>query len=509
MNVAHGLVAALTLGLALAPLPARAEAASEIERLEEAVARHPGDADLVWALATRLAEADRKSDAVALLAVYVERWPERRSDSELTLGRWLYDLGRDGEALRHLERAVARDGASGAAHFHLALALKRLGRHDEADAHFQRAERAESELRAEALIMRALMCLESGDEAKGVALLRQTIDLDPTSELAQSARLILGDAATPPPPRIRVEAFSGVSYDSNVVLDSGTYVPGLSRDRDDGRYDWGAAITADALRGDAGAVSVGYRYDGSRHFELYEYDTQSHLGFVSGRWRAAGPAMLRLDGLFRYATLGDDPYLSNATLRPNLYVTLGPRAGVLHLFAEGQWLEYEDAPLVPSLERDGWSYGAGLEHAVSLPHWRGAWALLGVDFARLDTDGRVDALGFDSAYDHDRWRGMLRLHLPLWWELRSDVLAAFGTERYPNKNLIDFLSDSLGGGGFDPATASRRCDLVSDLMIRLTRPITRFADAELSYRFFDRSSNVDLYTYDRSVVSFSVRVHPF
>ena len=159
--------------LAFALLPARVDALSEIERLETAVREHRDDADLVWALAQRLAESDRLPEAVERLGGYIERWPDRRPDAELTLGRWLYDLGRDEEAVGHLERAVARLPVSGVARFHLGLALSRLGRHEEAESQFRVTEDLEPELRSESLLLRALMLLDVVDDAGGEALLRE------------------------------------------------------------------------------------------------------------------------------------------------------------------------------------------------------------------------------------------------------------------------------------------------------------------------------------------------
>ncbi|MEE8476712.1 MAG: tetratricopeptide repeat protein [Myxococcota bacterium] len=491
----------ILVAVALPLLRAPAHATSKTERLEAAVAAYPDDPELAWALAHRLAEDDRMPEAVGLLEAHLERWPDRRPDADLTLGRWLYDLGRDEAAVRHLERAVARNPVSGAARFHLALALKRLGRHEQAGAHFRFAENLVPELRSEALLLRALMRLETGDVAGGESLLRDSTHLDPTGEPAESARLVLGESAPLRPPRIQLEAWSGAAYDSNVILEGRTV--SLAPDRDDVRFDWGTAITAHPLSTDSGGVSLGYRYDRADHAKLDEFDTQSHLAFVSGRWRASRATTLRLDGFFRYSSLDDDPYLLVSRLSPSLFVALGPRAGVTRLFLEGLWLAYDDSPFVTSLERDGWSYGGGFEHTIPLPRWRGAWAQVGASFLRMDTEGGVDSLGFDSAYDHDRWRAALHFGLPLWWRLRSDLFVSVGHERYANKNLIDFLN----GGGIDPATASRRRDFVSELGVRLIRPIARFADIEISYRYRDRSSNVAFYDYDRSTVGLLLRLH--
>jgi tetratricopeptide (TPR) repeat protein len=502
-------MARLALAIALPCLtaatpPVRAAPSTQIERLEAVASRHPEDPDVAWALARRLAERGQSARAVEVLESYVARWPDRRSDAHLTLGRWLYDLGRDADAVRALENAVARDPGSGAARLHLSLALWRLGRHREAASQLQLAERLEPELRGQALLLRGMILLESGDEAGAESALRAAIDLDPEGDPGRSARLILGPEAEQPPRRIRLEAYSSVAYDSNVVLDGGTGAAGLARDRDDAVFQWGTAVIAQPVLTERGAVSVGYRYEQSAHLELSEYDTQKHLALASGRWRIGSRASVRLDGLFEHASLDEDPYALQATLRPHLFLSFGQRAGVLRLFAEGVWHAYEDEPIADSLERDGWSYGGGLEHAIPIPRWRDAWASLGASFSRLDTDGTVDALGFDSAYDHDRWRGLVRFRLPLAWGFRSNLLFSLGYERYENRNLIDFLTKIVSGA---PATAVRREDLVSDLSIGLVRRLGRYVDAEVAYRYLNRSSNVALYDYDRSQVRFAMRVY--
>ena len=76
-----------------------------------------------------------------------------------------------------------------------------------------------------------------------------------------------------------------------------------------------------------------------------------------------------------------------------------------------------------------------------------------------------------------RWRGLLRLGVPLAWRLRSDLVLSYARERYDNRNVVDFLTGVVGGGSLDPGDARRRRDGVVELWVRLVRPVTRFADA--------------------------------
>lgn len=500
--------AGIAVAIACTAPPAAGQAADGLSRLEAAVAAHPDDPDLRLALVRALDEAGREAEALAALERLAARWPEHRPDVALALGIRLYEAGRDAEALSWLERALARDPSSGPARLYLGLALKRSGRLAEAEAAFERAGEATPELRDETALLRGLLRLELGDESGGEGLLRRAIALDPGGEPARSARLVLGERARPGPARLELEAVGGVEYDSNVVLDSGSDLPGLGGRREDARFSWAAALTTRPVIRERWQLAAGYRYDQSVHLDLHDYDTRAHTGFVSSGLDAGRRLLLQLDGLVGYAELGGDPYLLRGLLRPGLRLAVGPRAGALRLYAEGEALDYREHAPLPSLRRDAWSYGAGLEHAVALPWREGAFAALGAGYRRHDAADGTDLLGFEEAYDHHRVQGTLRLAAPLGFGFASDLWLGLGHERYDHRNVIDYLGGVLGGGSLDPAEARHRRDLVADLWIRLTRPLTSFSAAEISWRFSDRDSNVALYAYDRHVVGVALRVQP-
>ena len=100
----------LAFGFGVAPAHAQ-ESSPELERLAQAVASHPEDPDLLFALAQRLTAHARDADAVEQLRTLTARWPAHRPEAWLLLGRLLYELGRAEEAVPPLERAVrARPG---------------------------------------------------------------------------------------------------------------------------------------------------------------------------------------------------------------------------------------------------------------------------------------------------------------------------------------------------------------------------------------------------------------
>ena len=83
-------------------------------------------------------DGGRYDDAVATAQQVVAAYP-LRADGYLVLGRALSTLGRDGEALDPLRKAVYLDPAAGHAHFVLASSLARLGQHAAAAAAYRAA----------------------------------------------------------------------------------------------------------------------------------------------------------------------------------------------------------------------------------------------------------------------------------------------------------------------------------------------------------------------------------
>lgn len=472
-------------------------------RLETAVQEHPDDPDLSWALARALAEEGELDAAAARLAAHLERWPQRPPEGWLLLGRWLEELGRDSDALAAFEQAVARDATSGAACLHAGLAASRLGRHEAAEAHFQRALRVDPSLAAEARLLAGLERLELGDEEGARQLLGDVMLHHRESDAARAARLVLeGAPGLRRLPLVSLDAYGGVQFDSNVTLESGVDFPGVSVDQDDVRFLSGVGFSVRPVRGERLGLELGARYDRSYHLELSDYDTQRVLGIAGGHYRLGSRVGLRLDGWFGYTTLADDPYLLEGALRPSLLVGLGGPAGTLRFHADGQRLDYGEGPLFESLDRDGWSYGGGFDHIVPLVWREGGWASWGSVYARRDTEAGRDLLGFGGAYDHHRVGALARLHVPVLWKVDADARAAFDAELYDNRNVVDALTDG-GVGRPDPR---RRRDELWSLALALTRPVGRFTELEVAWGYTDRISNVDLYAYDRHVVGLTVRV---
>jgi tetratricopeptide (TPR) repeat protein len=488
-------------------VPAASAADDPVGReLARAVEAHPEDPDLRFALAAQLEATGDLDGAVVHFARLAEAFPERRPDVWLRLGRLLSALGRDAEAVPALERAIAADEETGAAHLHLGLALRRLGRHEEATLHFARAGEVEPELLPEAALLQALSRIDLGDERGAVPYLKRAVEVDPTGEAARSAQLLLhtGTAARERPPYFHFEWFGGYETDTNVTLDGSADIPNVSDQRNDARAVWGATLLLRPLHRKRVGLAFGVRYDQAEQEELSAFDVRRELAFASLRVTPHERVSLRLDGLATRTRLDHRRYQRTRSLRPSLLFALSERLGVTRMFASLEEVSYPEDPSLSNLDRDGWALGGGFDHFVPIPVLAGTWLSLGADFRRYDTDSERDPLlGFASPYDHDRWRASttLRSQLPLGFE--GEASFSWSQERYEHRSLLDALTDG-GVGTLDPST---RLDHVLEGRFSLVRPVTRYAGVELRVQQIERTSNVDIYQYDRRIVGVYVKLH--
>jgi tetratricopeptide (TPR) repeat protein len=493
-------IASLLLLAAAAPLPLRAD---EIASLRAAVDRHPEDRDLSWALARSLADAEREEEALAVLEGLVARWPDDAA-AQLRLGTLLEGQGRHREARAHLVRAVSLDGGSGPARMMLGVALGRLGRSEEADRQLVLAAELEPRLRSESLLLRGIARIERGELEVGRQLLEEAIELDPLSDIADAARLLLASEPEDRNPRLRIQAYAGIDYDSNVTLDNGS-TPGVSSDRDDGAGVWGTLISGDVWVGEEHTLTVGARYHERDDFTLDAYDERSVVGFLTGQ-RRFGRYALRASGVGSYLMLGDEPYLTQAKLEPDLLIQVGERLGVLQIAPNVEGHFYEDDPTFPSLERDAISFGVALRQFAPIPGYEGARGSWGFLYDRFITASERDALDFEGDYDRNAYGGRVEVDVPLFWRVEAELSLGVTGEIYDHDNLIDYLSQLAADG---VAHARRRRDVLLESGIGLTRPIFEHVDLELRWRFQDRVSNTQVYDYDRHVVGALIRVRSF
>jgi tetratricopeptide (TPR) repeat protein len=500
--LAPALIVLLATRGAAAPAPA-APSAADLARIDAAAAEHGVDPDLAWTSAIAHVRAGDPS-GVERLTDFQTRWPGLRPDEDLEIGKALADSGRDGEALAAFDRALAVDPRSSLAELYRALALRRLGRSDEAEAGLQRVAMLSPELAPETLLLLGISRMKSGDSQSAARLLHTAIELDPAGDTARRAQMLLPQPLMGSTTRwVSLMARSGVEYDSNVTLDSGLPIAGTGGGHADASSVFGAGLVVSPIRSERVDLSLGYRFDGSLHMDLNDYDLQNHLAYVSLLLRQSNRLAWRFDGVYNRSWFGEHDYGEAMLARPNLFLSFGERLGVTHFYADVSHQSYFQKPALTSLDRDGNLYGAGIEQTFAVPGWRPALLTLGARGSRFQSEATKDVLGFMGAYDNTRWEGNVLLRAPLVWNVQGILGLSLAYEHYDHANVLDFLTDNGHG---DPTPTPRR-DWVADVGVTLIRPVYRHVDAEIGWHFTRRDSNVDLYNYDRHLVGLYFTVH--
>lgn len=380
--------------------------ARALARIEAAVAAHPDDPALAFALARQLGRAGQAGRAADETRRLLARWPEHRPRARLEIARVLLDHGGAAAARRLLDEEIRHVPDSGTAHFYRGMAMRAIGEPEGADRALQAAARLEPGLRSETLLVRALALFDLGREGEAVSLLQELLRIDPTSETAVRARLLLRDREMAQGhQRLRANALAGFEWDDNVTLE-GSESETLASDREDVRGVFGAGLSGQPWLGERGGLLVGLRYDQTHHHDLNDFDMLQYALFVSLSLQPSEALGKRLALRFDasgYDTLQDlDRALTGASLRQNLLYSFGPRAGVLRAFSVFELAEFHGSPLFDAWERDSLSGGLGLEHILPLPP-RGASFALSGSWLRSVTEARPDGTsdGFDGDFDHE------------------------------------------------------------------------------------------------------------
>ncbi len=150
MSGLRQIAAALLVGLLGAASPlhgARDVTSQDVERFRAAVAEHPEDPNLAWALAMALRATGSKGEAIAAFREIGERFPARRARAYFEMARIYYDNAWYDRALELFEMVIDLDPMHASARLHRGLCLKELDRPKEAEQELRVVERMEPRLR--------------------------------------------------------------------------------------------------------------------------------------------------------------------------------------------------------------------------------------------------------------------------------------------------------------------------------------------------------------------------
>ena len=286
-----------------------------MERFDAAVAADARDPLALYYRGVTRGRLGDLEGAIADLEASLRERPDLPRAS-LELGAALLRAGRPAEAAENLAAARRDPELAGRATLFEGIARLRLGE-TEAAAELLREASLEADQNVAASYYLGVIEYQSGRHLRARGLLEEVVAADPDSPTAAEAKALL-DEIGPDEPPYRLLASAGFQYDSNVLLaPTGDAIQDdlLISDEADGRGVFGASARWIPVLTDYGRFQLGYDFYQSLHFDLTEFDIQSH-GVGGDLAGVAGDFDWGAYGWYDFHFLDGEKFLSRLTFLP-------------------------------------------------------------------------------------------------------------------------------------------------------------------------------------------------
>jgi tetratricopeptide (TPR) repeat protein len=404
-------------------------------------------------------------------------------EAALDLGEVYYHLGRNEESLKKLILAEELGVKPAHTSFLKGLVLMKLDRNDEAFDAFKKAKKLDPSMTQAANYHIGIVLVRQGKGLEAGEMFRETIVVDPNSDLAQFAKQYI-DALTRKPEEVKPFKLSlGASYqyDDNVILKpSDQTVAGDISGEDDSRY-------VATLRGEYAPLSSGpfsvktqYSVYYSDYQKLGSYDVMSHtFAIVPGY--ATAESMWNLLLSYNYTWVDDDGYMQTGTVSPSY--TFMPMPDNLAQFSlRYQKKELIKAPFMADEDRDAQEYAASAGWFIFFAKNRG-FVNLRYEYNKEETDG--------VNWTYTGNKGNLNIVMPLNDEFK---LSASGEAYYQDFENINtnFLK--------------KREDKTYTTSAMLSYEFRKNWEVQLQYAHIKANSNIAVYDYEKNVTSVGIEI---
>ncbi len=505
---ARHLVALVVFGALIGTTPATATVDGELEfhrgvaafaegKLDEAEGRFRSvlEADPEDTAALRylglIAQARGDSQvAVETLRRAVATDPEDL-EARIDLAEALLQAGMTPEALREADFVLARDADDARANLYAGIAHYRSRHYEEALQHLERASELDESLRVQARYYVGLAEAFLGDFGSAAGAFSDVEEGSPQSPLGRSAQE-LGERVAPDRERWwAADASAGLEFDSNPEVvnddfeDADPDGSGVFRLRGSGRApDW------KGIRARAG-------YDGylNAHFDVTSVDQQTHQLWAGASWaRNRFELGARYD--FAYTLLPlDEEFRQVHRATPSASLRWGDW-GITQLYYVFNHYEYYNVVTIdsdgdgdhdevaPEFDRDGDQHSIGANQFIFLPE-----SLRPLSYARVGVSA-TSYMPDGDEYEYDGIQALVGGGLELPFEIGLTTFYRFIYRDYANTSEIE---------------DEKREDNLHWLSLDLSYPLARHWTLGLSGSFLFNDSNIDLFQYDRQIVSSYVR----
>jgi tetratricopeptide (TPR) repeat protein len=471
----------------LAELHAGNDAAA-IDLFDQAVAADPKDVRGLYYRALGNGHLGRYEDAVNDLRIVVAANDPVIERDRLELGYALYKLERYDEAAVELQLASQKGRGSAEALVLLGIVETRRGNHEAARTALARAENLDPRQAVAARYYQGLAAWRANDTDTAVDQFTWVSTNGGDSPYAKEAAAFLERIEDGDSKPYRLYAGVALEYDSNVALaPNDDFVAENTydiTDEDDGR----AVLTAGgqflALATAQLRLSLGYDFLQSLHFELDEFNVQTHRVGGQGEY-FWGPVSLGLSAGYEHSFLDDDSLLDGGWVLPWVRVDQGA-FGHSEVYYRMRARDFTLSPYSP--QRDAINHAVGARQFFSL----GASdrnIIVGYrydnDIACHEREADGDPLG--NQWDYSGHQFEAGLGWAFDEDLRAALIYAYKLENY---------SDASGN----------RDDDEHQVISRLEKRVHEYVWLAASYVFVANESDKTSFDYTRHITSLGVEL---
>ena len=451
-----------------------------LTQIEKARALAPDSPRVLRVYAKALILSGRGGEARQVLAHLDRIEPsDPQFDYEIALASFRmadWELARD-----RLSGVAAETSEPGHAYIYLGAAYQQLGDYESAEASFAQALWVEPELAGAVAYRRGLLALQLRDFRGAQAEFTSVLQLIPGTPMATSAAGFVQQLKGLEPKSWDVFVRAGMGYDSNINL--ATDEDFLVATGEEGWRGLAAAGGSYEFGDEDFGLQVGQTVYGHFYTNDGQFDQQTNLTWAWAHYRFNDALEADLRYGFEFAWADWKQYRSSQNVEPGLTWDINEDWALRGSYRIEDRAYYFTPP-TPEFNRNGTVQYVGGDLFYVLPSRRAgasSWLRLGYRYRDEQTTGdQFDATG------HQPIATLALGGLP--WKLQALVDARVEWRDYAVASF------------YDPAPGPRR-DTIAILRTGLERPVGRNASVEVAYRFTDRDSNVDFFTYKRHEIS--------
>ena len=456
-----------------------------LDYFRQVVAATPDNPDAQFYLGLTLTRLGEFDAAVAALQKTLQLDPSKQY-VHYHLGLAYFQTARYKDALPQFEQALLDDPEKSATYFYLGAANFHLKHYQKALSFFEQSMSLDPSLTPSAQYYRgqALYALERDEQAQ--TAFEAAAAADPTTTIGLNSRRYL-EALAERSREHRLFQMQGVvsyQYDDNVTIGDDDII---SRESD-GRMVF--AFVGRVLPVNRGPWRLGVEYDlfQSLHFDLDQFNIQSHTGMVFARLKL-DRVTLRAASDYTYSTLDNNRFLEAITVQPSATIRVTDQLLTVASFRY-RHSNYFNQFIPPGendvRDRDGWNVRPGVTQYWIFNQNR-SYAQLGYHFEASRNDG--------TDWEYNGHQVTLGLHTPLLWGIELDVDGGYQRRDYLHDNSFD--ADPLSV--LTSADQHKRKDNRFTASAVLTRKVGPYFILSAGYVHTSNLSNIDFFQYDRNI----------